>query len=264
MRLRVVMTVVAFLSAIAIEDPSKAQSAGQWSSTTALPNIPISAAILPNNSILSWSSNNLTTFELDIGSGRSQTYTSLYSLLTNKVTSTIESATMADMFCSGIAFLPDGRLMVVGGSSSSHTELYDYTARTWSAASPLGIARGYNSAVTLSTGNIFTIGGSWSGSGLPKDGELWSPSTGWEPTGISVDTVLAKDIGDAALGYVLYGDNHPWLFAMPNGTVFHAGPSPQMNWFDPDKGTAVSAGTRGDDAYSVNGIAGNGTARQDF
>src|SRR5262249_54140541 len=44
-------------------------------------------------------------------------------------------------------------------------------------------------------------------------------------------------------------------FAMPNGRAFHAGPANQMNFFDPAISTWTPAGTRGNDPYSINGVA---------
>ncbi|KAL8945560.1 MAG: hypothetical protein Q9222_007907 [Ikaeria aurantiellina] len=51
-------------------------------------------------------------------------------------------------------------------------------------------------------------------------------------------------------------DNHAWLFARQNGSVFHAGPSKQMNWFSTsDTGSTTPAGTRGNDVDAMNGNA---------
>jgi galactose oxidase len=66
---------------------------------------------------------------------------------------------------------------------------------------------------------------------------------------------LGPDLVDQAQGYLEFGDDHAWLFAMPNGRVFHAGPASQMNFFDPAARTWTPAGTRGIDPYSINGVA---------
>jgi hypothetical protein len=60
---------------------------------------------------------------------------------------------------------------------------------------------------------------------------------------------------DDTQGFTEFGDDHAWLFAMPNGRVFDAGPANRMYFFDPLAGTYAPAGTRGDDPYSVNGNA---------
>jgi len=170
---------IASLAAGALQiSPALAQNLGQWSGTIPFPNTPVSAAVLPTGKLLTWSSYQPFSFELDNGNAASQTYTSLYDPATGAITPSIENSMMADMFCSGLAYLTDGRLMVNGGANSMHTAIYDPTADTWTSDAMMNIARGYNSTVTLSTGEAFTIGGSWVGDGSPKDGEVWS-GAGW-------------------------------------------------------------------------------------
>jgi galactose oxidase len=230
---------------------------GQWSAPIQFPNVPVSAAALPDGRLLTWASNQPFFFEGDTGQAASQTYTSIYDPATGSVEQAVQASMMADMFCSGIAYLTDGRIMVNGGSSSSHTALYDPRTDSWASGAPMNIARGYNSTVTLSDGRALTIGGSWSGdAGTPKDGEVWTSGQGWANTAISVNSILADDPLDDEQGYLEFGDDHAWLFAASGGRVFHAGPSPQMNWFTTTgQGSATPAGPRGDDAFSINGIA---------
>jgi len=236
--------------------PAAAQNLGQWGGSIPFPNVPVSAVVLPTGAILTWSSNMPTTFEGEIGTAPSQTYTSIYDPATGTIAANVENGMTADMFCSGLAYLTDGRVMVNGGSSSSHTAVYIPTAQGWAAGRTMNIARGYNSTVTLSTGEAFTLGGSWSGDGSPKNGEVWKAGQGWRQTSISADNILGIDPIDTAQGYVSEGDDHAWLFAAPNGRVFHAGPSPQMNWIDTTgNGSITPAGKRADDPYSINGIA---------
>ncbi len=51
-------------------------------------------------------------------------------------------------------------------------------------------------------------------------------------------------------------DNHAWLLAWKNGSVFQAGPSRAINWYD-TRGTGLyaSAGFRGLDGDAMNGNA---------
>src|SRR5712692_1872594 len=235
--------------------PSEAQVGGAWTKVISLPSIPVAAALLPNGMVLTWSSDTRLTFEGDIGTDPSQTYTSLFNPLTGSAVAKIVKNTLSDMFCPGIAYLPDGRLLVNGGSSSPKTNIYDPVANTWSAGAAMNIPRGYNGDVLLSTGEVLTLGGSWSGSFDEKIGEVWSAINGWSSrNGISALPITGPDPED--VGGVYRGDNHAWLFAVSNGQVFHAGPSAQMNWITTSGGgSIVSAGTRGDDAYSMNGKA---------
>ena len=236
--------------------PALAQNLGQWTGVIPFPNIPVSAAVLPSGQLLTWSSYQPDGQQGDIRTTPSQTYTSIWNPTTGAFTPVVEHSMMADMFCSGIAYLADGRIMVNGGSSSYHTGLYDPATQMWMSGALMNIARGYNSTVTLSTGEVFTIGGSWAGDGTPKDGETWNAALGWRKTAISENNILGVDPIDTAQGYISEGDDHPWLFAAPNGRVFHAGPSPLMNWIDTTgTGSITPAGTRADDPFSINGIA---------
>jgi galactose oxidase len=183
---------------------------------------------------------------------------SVYDPATGAVGPLMDSGVEADMFCPSISYLSNGEILVAGGSSSSHTSIYNpflTNFGTWANDADLNIARGYNASVTLSNGDVFTIGGSWSGASGGKDGELWSPAVGWQLTGIPASLITADDLVDEAQGSTEFGDDHNWLFAMPNGRVFDAGPGSRMYFFAPVAGTYTPAGTRGDDPYSINGDA---------
>ena len=163
-----------------------------------------------------------------------------------------------DMFCPGTAYLPNGQLLVNGGSSSPETTIYDPLSSTWSSDAEMNVRRGYNASVLLSNGSVFTIGGGWAGAPLAdKIGELWAPGQGWRRlVGISAQPITGPDKEDANDGFVYRGDNHAWLFAVRDGRVFHAGPSAEMHWITTEgDGTIVSAGNRADDPYSMNGNA---------
>ena len=244
---------------------SRAQPAGQWTHVIPLPSIPIAAALLPDGRVLGWSTNNLTTFEPDLCPGfplipciPSQTFTSLTTPQSEQSTSTLVTNPHNDMFCPGTAYLPNGQLLVNGGSSSPETTIYDPPSSTWSSDAEMNVPRGYNASVLLSNGSVFTLGGSWSGGPFDdKIGELWAPGQGWRQlVGISAQPITGPDPEDVNDGFVYRGDNHAWLFAVRDGRVFHAGPSAEMHWITTDgDGTIVSAGNRLDDPYSMNGNA---------
>src|SRR5262249_36058600 len=152
-------------------------------------------------------------FSGDLGSGPSQTYTAIFDPSTGSSTTTIETSGQSDMFCPGTARLPDGRVLVNGGSSSPKTTIYDPVANTWSASGVMNVPRGYNSDVLLPTGDVFTLGGSWSGSVCTdKIGEVWSSlQNGWTArTGISAQPITGPDGGTWPC--INQGDNHLWLF----------------------------------------------------
>ncbi len=147
--------------------------------------------------------------------------------------------------------LPDGRILINGGSSSAKTTLYDWKTNAWTAGKDMNVPRGYQGDTVLDTGDVFTLGGSWSGGTGHRTGEVWSTTTGTWRTLKNVD-------GDAFAGNdpggIYRGDNHMWLFGTSGGMVFHAGPSEAMHWIDTaGDGKVTSAGKRGDDTYSING-----------
>ena len=201
-----------------------------------------------------WSSSEAFGFPGDLGDAPSRTYTAIFDPATGRSVQRTETKAHSDMFCPGIAYLSDGRLLVNGGDSSPKTSIYDPSTQTWSAGAYMNIPRGYNADVLLTTGEVLTLGGSWSGDFFAaKNGEVWSPATGeWSlRSGILAQPIIGPDPEG---GY--RGDNFAWLFAVANGYVLHAGPSAEMHWIETSgDGSIVSAGTRGDDAYSINGKA---------
>ncbi|QCO99489.1 DUF1929 domain-containing protein [Arthrobacter sp. 24S4-2] len=157
-----------------------------------------------------------------------------------------------EMFSPGTSLLPDGQILISGGSNSSKTTLYNPETNTWSPGPDMKIARAYQANVTTSTGEVFTIGGSWAGGIGNKNGEVWSSAGGWRTLpNVPVDNILTNDPSG-----VYRSDNHAWLFAARGGRVFHAGPSRQMNWISTTgNGSITSAGLRSDSPDAMNGDA---------
>lgn len=220
----------------------------KWAAPKALTVIPVAAANLPDGRILVWSSYERNNFGGDGG----RTYTALFNPTTGASSEKLVTNTGHDMFCPGTANLPDGRILVNGGSSTTKTSIYTPSTNAWTSAAAMVKGRGYQGAVTLSDGGVFTVGGSWSGDIGDKDGETWHSATGWKLNSAVWDDYFLT--GDTAGIY--RSDNHTWLFSVANGRVFHAGPSKQMNWVDTTgNGSVTSAGLRAADADSMNGNA---------
>lgn len=222
-----------------------------WTHVIKLPVTPIGLANLPDGRLLMWSANTTYHFEGDIGANAGQTWTGIFDPASETSTSRLETEAAADLFCPGTALLADGRLLINGGSSSPKTTIYDPTSGQWSAAAMMNVPRGYEGDTPLSDGGVLTLGGSWSGGRGHKNGEVWT-GTAWRLlSGVPETNVVGPDPKG-----VYRGDNHLWLFASSNGSVFHAGPSPQMNWIRTDgAGSIAPAGVRGSDSFSINGNA---------
>ncbi|MCO5566163.1 hypothetical protein L7F22_019839 [Adiantum nelumboides] len=164
------------------------------------------------------------------------------------------------MFCPGMNSQPDGKLMIDGGSTSSAVSFYDPFTNTFTRAANMTIGRGYQSSVTLSNGNTFTIGGSFTGGiggldGVPmKDGELYNLLTGnwFYLPGALVKPMLTTYDKEGAWRT----DNHAWLHAWSDGSVFQAGPSRKMNWYNTTgSGSVESAGTRNANSDQMCGLS---------
>lgn len=229
-----------------IDSPST--TGGSWSSPIALSLVPVAAANLPNGKLLMWSSHDRFTF----ANGSGKTYTLIFDPATNLATERLVTETGHDMFCPGTANLADGRILVNGGINVAHTSIYDAVTEQWSIGQMMNVGRGYNADTVLSNGDVFTLGGSWSGGLGFKDGESWNPATGWR----RIPNVIADAIVTNDPQGVYRSDNQGWFFGVDNGQVFHAGPSKQMNWLGTTgSGTITPVGNRGADDHSMNGNA---------
>ena len=220
-----------------------------WDPIVSLPLIPVAAAMLPGGELLFWSAEERFAFATGV-SGR--TYTAVYNPVTKVSTERLVTETGHDMFCPGISMLPNGQILVSGGSDDSKTSIYDPVQRGWLTAAPMNVGRGYQSSTTLSDGSVFMVGGSWSGSSGGKIGERWTPSNAW----VTLPDVVAETMSDTDPEGIYRSDNHMWLFAATGGWVFQAGPGRRMHWIDTrGRGATSFVGTRSDDGYAMNGSA---------
>jgi galactose oxidase len=156
------------------------------------------------------------------------------------------------MFCPAISSLQDGRILVQGGSDAAATSFYDPKTNEFTRGPDMKTARGYQTSVTLSDNRVFTIGGAYSGPRKGKDGEVYDAATNtWKALpGAKVAPMLTQD-GEG----IWREDNHAWLFAWKNGSVFQAGPSKAMNWYGTaGTGSQSAAGIRDTISASMCGI----------
>jgi galactose oxidase len=225
---------------------------GKWSAPIGFPIVPVSAVMLPNDKLLTFSAESGTAFTL---TPDTITNVAILDLKTGVVTEPIDENTNHQMFCEGLALLPDGRVLINGGSNDTATTIYNPMTNTWSVGPLMNIPRAYEGDTTLSTGQVLTLGGSWYDSAGNKNGEIFTAS-GASGSWRNLPGVLASKILTADPAGVYRADNHPWLIAQPGGTVFQAGPSKQMNWITTKgNGTITGAGRRGTSADAMNGNA---------
>ena len=238
-----------------LDNPDK----GAWGPTLDLPIVPVAGAHAAGlngeiDNVILWSAWSDNQFFASPGGA---TFTTTWNPGTQNIIQADVTNTQHDMFCPGISMDIDGKVVVTGGADSDKTSIFNGTG--WERGESMKLTRGYHATTTLSDGRIFAIGGSWSGGmNSPKDGEVYDPKRrSWQRlTGIPADHIHTDD-------KPLRNDNHAWLFGWKQGTVFHAGPSKNMFWFDPnsrnEKGTLVgsvkAAGPRLNDQHSTSGNA---------
>lgn len=231
--------------------PPNPAGVGSWGPTIDCPVVAVAAALLHDKlAVLIWSAYSASSFT---GGNGGLTVTATYDPATETVSQRTVTNTNHDMFCPGLSLDFGGKVFVTGGNDNKRASIYDAPFDSWATLPEMLIGRGYQSQCTISDGRTFVIGGSWSGGQGGKNGELYSPNANtWYPLpGCPVGPMLTADNGG-----VFRSDNHGWLFAWKDKTVFQAGPSKQMNWYGTGgQGTQAGAGFRANDADSMNGNA---------
>jgi hypothetical protein len=138
--------------------------------------------------------------------------------LWDPATSSVSAAAQAgfNIFCTGFAFLPNGRLFVVGGHISdnvglAYTATYSPFTNSWVRLANMNAGRWYPTATTLTNGDMLVVSGMVNTStGMNLLPQVWQTGTStW------------RNLTSAQL-YLPY---YPYMFLAPNGQVFNAGPS---------------------------------------
>ena len=121
-----------------------------------------------------------------------------------------------DVFCSGTATLPDGRALVVGGTSDytftgeSRASFFDPLTKQWVQSQNMVDGRWYATATTLADGRVMAF-------------------SGIRQTGGTSNTVEIYDLNNAGPGWLnpvaapFTPPLYPRMTLLPNGKVFYSG-----------------------------------------
>jgi len=187
---------------------------------------------MPNGNVLSWADDDDLHYH-DDGSrkpDKTKAYVWDIGTSTNPQFQPINNES-TNLFCSGHAFLPDGRLLIMGGHEgrdgfgSTDTNFFDYRVQSygsWSRASSMASGRWYPSAVSLANGEVLTVSGSDDGTTVPDIPEVYQTDGRW------------RSLTGARFALPLY----PFLHLAPNGKVLLAGPD-QGTYFLDTSGTGL-------------------------
>ena len=203
--------------------PAPAAEAGEWElADRTFAHLPVHAALLHSGKVLAFggSGNDETSL-------RSPHPAELFDPRSGTV-ETVEGPLAGDVFCAGHSFLPDGRLLVAGGtyrydgdtnlvgllnfppfSGLDHAYLFEPEAERWTRTHDPHRGRWYPTLLTLGDGSVL------SAAGLTKHPpwvvlraiERYDPAGGW---------TIERGIGRWLPLY-------PRLHLLPDGTVFYAG-----------------------------------------
>ncbi|KAH6721767.1 carbohydrate-binding module family 32 protein [Leptodontidium sp. MPI-SDFR-AT-0119] len=215
---------------------------GKWGSIIQLPLVAAGAFLVPT-------SGNVITFSRsgtkDGNVGTGNPYTSTYNFATGNVTLRNVMETKHDMFCPGQSRDFNGRTFLSGGDDASRVSIYEPDTDSWVVAPQMNLLRGYQASTTISDGRTFIIGGSWLNNPADRGGknaEIFDETTNtWTLLpGCPVAPMLTNDNAG-----IYRADNHGWIFAWSNSSIFQAGPSAAMNWYSAlGSGSVTPAGTR--------------------
>src|SRR5215210_3223265 len=144
------------LSLAAAVAPTDRNRLGDWSAVIPwTPHIPVSAAQLPDGRLLTFASNERTTFP----SGPEFTYAATWDPATGVFQEFNHPS--HDMFCGAVVMLSDGRVLVNGGRNTTvRSSIFDWRNNTWTRTPDMNDPRWYNTSVALPNGRVWTVSGS--------------------------------------------------------------------------------------------------------
>ena len=188
---------------------------------------PVHVHVLPDGKVLLWTQLQTPTI---------QTFARLWDPASNTLTNVFYNP--VDLFCSGHSFLPDGRLLVTGGTvpnggiddGTIKSTIYNYTTNTWTNGVDMNAGRWYPTNVALGNGETLVVSGTYKVGGQRYENSLpqvWLTTGGWRNlSGATTPT-----------SFPLY----PWMHLLSDGRVFYSGPT-QSSLYMTTTGTGSLSG----------------------
>lgn len=192
-------------------------SKGRWGPVFPLRNVAAHACLLRTGRVLIWGRRDQPDQSLD----EHECTPFLWDPVTQEQVATPQprraDGTTVNLFCAGHAFLPDGRLLVVGGHNVDgdgldQAAVYDPDGNTWTATERMQHGRWYPTATAMPDGSVLVLSGSYRSGGQivnNTETQVWRDGT-W--------STLATIPVEGAL------DLYPRVHVGPTGIAFMAGP----------------------------------------
>jgi hypothetical protein len=180
---------------------------GQWSAVISWPVNNIDIVLLPNGKLLLWPRN---------GGNQARVWDP-----SNNSFTPVPLPTM-NLFCTGHAFLGDGRLLVTGGHiqdgvGEKKTHIFDYRDNSWTRVADMNDGRWYPTTTTLANGDALVSSGSTVNYDANPVFQVWDANaSNW------------RTLASANRSLPLY----PFMHLAPNGRVFNSGPNTTASYLD--------------------------------
>ena len=182
---------------------------GRWSRVPDLPFFPVHVHVLPTGKVMIWPG--------DIG-GQPPGASGNDPRDWDPATATVSPLTKPgyDLFCSGHAFLADGRLFVAGGHMDNgvglpNASIYDPFTNLWTSTPNMNAGRWYPTVTPLPDGDVLVVSGSIDT--LVGENRL--------PQVFQAGSNTWRNLTNAQIALDLY----PRMHLAPNGRVFNSSPS---------------------------------------
>ncbi|MGH9678758.1 MAG: galactose oxidase-like domain-containing protein, partial [Candidatus Acidiferrales bacterium] len=198
---------------------AQANAVGQWVTLPyQMPIDPVHATLLYNGKVL-----------IIAGSGWVAGNSNYQAAIVDTNAGTVTTQSISwDMFCNGIAILPDGRPFVVSGTlhydpfeGTVQTATYNPVTGNFTNMQNMAHGRWYPTVTILGDGRAMTFSGLDENGNTNSTVEIYTVGTGWSPPYASPFTPPL----------------YPWLHLLPSGKVFYSGSSPISAIFDPSTNT---------------------------
>ena len=209
-----VAVVVALLApVISLAQP---QIQGQWQThPNLMPINPVHVALLHNGKILVVSGSGNVAGNLNFRAG-------IWDPATGNFTS---QGLTWDMFCNAMSVLPDGQVLVAGGTlqydpffGETSVSLFDPGTGNFTDIQSMAHGRWYPTTTVLGNGSVMVFSGTkQDGSGTNNAVEIYTPGAGWSAEFVAPWTPPL----------------YPRMHLLPSGKVFYAGASTSSHLFDP-------------------------------
>ena len=147
---------------------------GHWSAPFSWPIVGAHLGVLPDGRVITWVSGY-------VPNGPEVHHVYVWNSTTGDFSEVTDGT--HNLFCSGNAFLPDGRLLVPGGhivdnAGLKYAQIFNWLTNSWEQAPSMRAGRWYPTATTLADGSVSVVAGSDENSSTNIYPEVWD-GTRW-------------------------------------------------------------------------------------